>query len=488
MFRRVDGQSEFHIDIDDLSSGEKSVIGLMLPLVEAQVEMLLQERPNTDVVPTFLIDEPEIHLHPSLQVLPIEHLNELAENGTLQSIIATQSPTIVDTLHDESLFVLAPVSAVPDGNQLIPIGRTQPRLEAMRALTGSTHSLTRCRPIVYLEGETPSAKPVSDQRLIEILIPEAKGRVLVSTGGRGAAAKSARDLRAAAAETLAGVPVFALVDRDQGMALDDDNVISWPVAMIENLLLDAEAIWAVLQPHREQVSLSDADSVRSELQRIARNLTADEVRLRVSSLQRPASARFAAQNEEEVSDALESTRQTINRIIDDLAATDGLSDEFRRAREAVDQIAQEGRELEAFRGKEILNAFFDEHVKTVIPGRKAFEYSLAREVGRQPRLQQLVAEPVRRIEHFVPRQLIEVLDAVAGSIGEGEVREQVMHLLGELRQARAEWEADGNVTADFEQLRAEAVKIVAMLPDGAEGKSDISLGAAHLGTRSARPS
>jgi hypothetical protein len=486
LFRRVDGQNESHVEIDDLSSGEKSVIGLMLPLVEAQVELMLEERPRTEVVPTFLIDEPEIHLHPSLQVLLIEVLNELADNGTLQCIIATQSPTIIDALHDESLFVLAPVATVPDGNQLIPIGRTQPRLEAMRALTGSTHLLTRCRPIVYLEGETPSAKPVSDQRLIEILLPEAKGWVLVSTGGRGSAAKSASDLRAAAAETLAGVPVFALVDRDQGTTSDDDHVISWPVSMIENLLLDPDAIWAVLEPHREQISLDGAHNVRAELTRIADDLTDDEVRLRVGSLQRPVSARVGARSEEEIAGALESTRQTINGVIDGLAATDGLPDEFKRARETVDEIVKDRRQLDAYRGKEILNAFFDEHVKAVIPGRKAFEYSLAREAARHPRLAELVTEPVRRIERFVPRKLLEVLDAAVGAIGEGDVGEQVDHLLSALRQARDEWEANGDVTADLEQLRAEAVRISGLVPDGVEGKSEILIGAAHLGTRSAR--
>lgn len=251
LFRRVDGQDEALIDIDELSSGEKSVVGLMLPLVEAEVDLLLGDRLTVETVPTFIIDEPETHLHPSLQVLMIEHLSDLAARGTLQTIVATQSPTIVDALDDESLFILAPVAAVPDGNQLVPIGRTQARLEAMQALTGSTHLLTRCRPIVYLEGEVPAAKPISDQRLIELLVPEAKGWVLVSTGGRGTAVKAATALRQAAVESLPGVPVFALVDSDQAMAADEDHIISWPVAMIENLLLDPDAIWEVLAPHQE---------------------------------------------------------------------------------------------------------------------------------------------------------------------------------------------------------------------------------------------
>jgi hypothetical protein len=79
-----------------------------------------------------------------------------------------------------------------------------------------------------------------------------------------------------------------------------------------------------------------------------------------------------------------------------------------------------------------------------------------------------------------------VLDAAVGAIGEGDVGEQVDHLLSALRQARDEWEANGDVTADLEQLRAEAVRISGLVPDGVEGKSEILIGAAHLGTRSAR--
>ena len=175
MFHRVDGSAEETVELDDLSSGEKAVVGLLLPLVESQVERLLESEPAERPMPTSIIDEPESHLHPALQVLLVEQLAEVAVVGERQFILATQSPTVVDAVDDEALFVLAPRAAVSTGNQLIPIGRSQPKLEAMRSLTGSTHLLTRCRPIIFIEGERPVARPVADQRLIELLIPEARG-------------------------------------------------------------------------------------------------------------------------------------------------------------------------------------------------------------------------------------------------------------------------------------------------------------------------
>jgi hypothetical protein len=132
---------------------------------------------------------------------------------------------------------------VVDGNQFLRVTASQERLEAMRELTGSTHLVTRLRPIVFIEGTRPAPKGTSDQRIVELLMPEAASWVLVPTGSRTEAVKSAKGLRDVAPDSLPGIPVFCLVDADQTTADDPDYAVSWPVAMIENLLLDPEAIW-----------------------------------------------------------------------------------------------------------------------------------------------------------------------------------------------------------------------------------------------------
>jgi ABC-type cobalamin/Fe3+-siderophores transport system ATPase subunit len=250
-FRRIDASDAGGVELDDLSSGEKSAIGLILPTVERQIARLLGDGAEENAVtPTTLIDEPEIHLHPSLQVLLLDYFAGIAARGEAQFILTTHSPTMVDALN-AGLYLMAPLSQVPDGNQLLPLGDAAERLDAMRALTGATHLLTRCRPVVYLEGERPAEKPVSDQRLVEMLIPASAGWVLVASKGQRDAIFSGERLRAALADAVPGFPVFALVDRDQARAQHPDWVITWPVSMVENLLLDADAIWEVLEPHRE---------------------------------------------------------------------------------------------------------------------------------------------------------------------------------------------------------------------------------------------
>ena len=76
IFARSDGVSSVELDLDDLSSGEKAIILLFLPLIEheithfltkleARVDSSIEEQPLPTRV--FIVDEPEQHLHPELQ-------------------------------------------------------------------------------------------------------------------------------------------------------------------------------------------------------------------------------------------------------------------------------------------------------------------------------------------------------------------------------------------------------------------------------------
>jgi predicted ATPase/SAM-dependent methyltransferase len=94
-------------DYSDLSDGEKVLFSFafMLFLHEENNKIPIQES-------IIIIDEPETHLHPLLQVILIKRLkNILRDNGQL--IIATHSIHIISALESEEIFLV-------EDNQLFP--------------------------------------------------------------------------------------------------------------------------------------------------------------------------------------------------------------------------------------------------------------------------------------------------------------------------------------------------------------------------------
>jgi hypothetical protein len=475
LFRRVDGDAIDLVEIDELSSGEKAVIALFLPFLESQIGRLLGDvDAEGEPLATTLIDEPELHLHPVLQISLVEYIRTLTDGGEAQFIVATHSPTILDALKEDELFLLAPLTIVGDGNQFVKVSESEERLEAIRDLTGSTHLVTRCRPVVYVEGDRPDkTKQVADQRLAELLIPEAASWVMVPASGRREAITSAHRLREAAQEGLPGIPVFALVDQDQGLETDPDFAITWPVAMVENLLLDPEGIWDLLVPHRERVPFSAAADVDAELRRIAQDLRADEIRLRAGGGLGPVCVRVDIQDSATVTEALGEAKVEFERRLGALGTEEELTQRVRRATEAVDVILNEGRELEAFRGKEILKRFHDLHNINRLFPYQAFVYEIANRLKGTARLQQLTDRAALRIRRYVPPTLVPALEAAAERLAEIDAGTAAVadEALSNARLARAAWEAAEEDDVDRGHLREELVQVARTLRAG--GVTDV---------------
>ena len=65
-------------------------------------EMLLLENSTNGYVTTLIIEEPEAHLHPQLQLKLLQYLKDL---DTMQIFISTHSPNISSKVHIENLFL-----------------------------------------------------------------------------------------------------------------------------------------------------------------------------------------------------------------------------------------------------------------------------------------------------------------------------------------------------------------------------------------------
>lgn len=273
------GNRELTFDIDQLSSGEKSVISLLLPFVERQAEALASGvvSGQTATTPTVLLDEPELHLHPLLQLQLLEYLRVRASRGEAQFIVATHSTTMLDALRDDELWLLNPPVQSRD-NQLSRLSNDFERLEAARGLTGSTNLLTRAKPVVFVEGERLSRTTTPDVQLIRRLVPETRAWAIVPSGDRAAVIRAVERMRESQL-SLPGMPAFGIVDGDSMAEHPSDRVLAWPVSSIENLLIDPESVSIGLLQALDEAA-PDVAAVRVALEAVLASHEAEEIRIR----------------------------------------------------------------------------------------------------------------------------------------------------------------------------------------------------------------
>lgn len=399
---RPRGTSGEGFDIDELSSGEKAAIALLLPIVERQAEELITPTVlDPHLVPlTMILDEPELHLHPLLQLQMLTYMRKLASEGAVQFILTTHSPTLLDATTEGELFLLSPASLSPD-NQLSQLATSEERLEVARSITGSTHVLTRAKPILFVEGEFERRGVNADSRLMSMLFAETRSWAVVPSNSKRSVIDATRRLRMDGLE-LPGVPVFGLVDADQDVAPEDQFVIAWQVAMIENLLLDPVAIFSALEPFGAQTRATNVDAVTATLARVIDSRFDDEVRLRIKN------------------------QLPVGRLDADPLTLDGLDDTARAdaekwvasvkriattelvegARSAVEAIVANETQAERFHGKRILHAVYDAlQVAEAGVGKSAFALMLAAQDATQERAARLGAKSMNSIRYYFPREL-----------------------------------------------------------------------------------
>lgn len=390
-------------DIDQLSSGEKAAIALLLPLVERQTDQLAAPAwidPGI-VSLTMLLDEPEIHLHPLLQLQVLQYMRTLAAEGAAQFILSTHSPTLLDALDDDELYLVSPATLRPD-NQLSRLTTSHERLEVARELTGSTHLLTRAKPIVFLEGEEERSGISSDTRLVSSLLPDTRSWALVPGRSKREVTTAVQRLRQEGLD-LPGTPVFGIVDADSDKSTSSPYVLSWPVAMVENLLLDAEAIYGALAPFGAQTAAKSVAAVQAVLEHTAASRTTEEVRLRI---QRQLPLGRLTLQPDQMDSASSVAEAESAEWLRRLAELD-LDQLQQAARIEVAAIEQADTRLDRFHGKKILQATYDAlQVNQAGVGRPAFTLMVATQEAALARAARLASSTLVRIRLFFPAGLV----------------------------------------------------------------------------------
>jgi len=373
------------VDLDELSSGEKSIIQMFYPLVERDIKALVREidtgpqnidRPASCV----LIDEPELHLHPNLQVKVLDYLRVLTSEHGTQVIVATHSPTVVEGATFEELFLLRPIDLVqPEDNQLVRIALDEERLVALRSLFGSTHNLTSLQPVIVVEGvgDRNSGQTVADRRLYRALHPGFDKATVISGGGKRECAALARALQRALAGFTAQLKVVALLDKD----IDDGNdeiVKLLPVSMIENLFVDPDVIFEAIESVLDRTSLRTIDDVTNALEQLLTESETREVGRRAAAAL--GSAHFHPPSE--LSEIAERARSFLSEV-QNRFTQEAVESARREAEQAVETIRAAQRRREEFDGKRTLNDFFRHHLQSSTLSRQVFMFYAARRARRR---------------------------------------------------------------------------------------------------------
>ena len=283
------------VDIDDLSSGEKAIIQLFFPLIENRIQARIEQSKGAehDVEDRLseeevcvLMDEPELHLHPNLQGKILDYIRNLAVKEQIQFIIATHSQTIVERASSDELYLLRPAELVQEQeNQLLRVATNEEKLNLMRDTFGSTSNITAMRNILVVEGKKAgiSSKHATDERVFSFLSDRFAQVTIFSGGSKGECIKLAQVLNELLSRDLSNqLRAFALVDRDlTENESTRPNVITLPVSMIENFLVDPQVLWEAISLVRHKTSLHTLTDIDHALDGLLNDLHAHEVQRRV---------------------------------------------------------------------------------------------------------------------------------------------------------------------------------------------------------------
>lgn len=392
----VDGVNE-PIDIDDLSSGEKEVIALFMPLIEREINAILKriekgKTPDLDVMPdtVMVIDEPDLHIHPMLQKRMIEYMRKRSSEDNVQFIIATHSPTIMNEATSEELFVLIERDKAENDNQLRRVLSSQEKLDLFKYVCGDVAILTLGRPIVFIEGKDPKEahKAPSDQRILELLWDGAKAFTFIPMGGREEVEKATIILNQIVTEKLVGFPAYAIVDADLNVAITSpSSILRWEFCTIENALLDPLSIFEVLESYKEKTGLLSKEDVENELLTICKEIAQDEIDKRVKKILPTFRLSFKEKTIEELAKERSKGIETLKQFFSDPDENTRIMEQFQRIMQDVDIMIQNKTALTKFNGKVILGKFHQKRVldKGIGMGFDVFCYSIAEKIGKEGR-------------------------------------------------------------------------------------------------------
>jgi hypothetical protein len=351
-------------DIDDLSSGEKEILYGYLKL-----------RNSTPKQSVILLDEPELHLNPSLlQGFPDFYYRHLGVAQGNQLWLVTHSDTLLRQAIGNSNYRVYHMLSAPagSGNQATEVLLEDDVERAIVDLVGDLAGYQPHAKVVILEGQGEDSFDVT---FVQRLFPEFAKRVNLVSVGYKRRVRDLYDVLQASTSNAGGNRFFAIVDRDS----DDDErndetptVYHWDRYHIENYLLEPAVVReAAASLAGKQLFASEKATVTA-LRNCAKKLVN---RLVLERIQGEVNAEIVGainiKGDPKRTDVVKAMQPSIdgsvkrvNAKYDELTA-EQLSQRAQKIRDELNDAIESGAWRDNFPGRRILTQFVESHLPGV---------------------------------------------------------------------------------------------------------------------------
>lgn len=245
------------IDIDDLSSGEREILNMII--------RFHQLKPKGAII---LLDEADVHLHPDLERRYLEALRRLGKGNQL--FLTTHSPEMMIAAGTDSLYTLLKQPPANGGNQLVRVTKSEELHNVLSEIMGSRGIISINQCIVFIEGEETSL----DREVYEKLYPPSEYNIsFVPAGNSAIVGKIADQVNKLLTESTGFQYYFSIVDSDierfEPDATGGSRLFRLPVYHVENFLLDENKILEVTRAMMaSKCPYTKPDEVITDLQKL----------------------------------------------------------------------------------------------------------------------------------------------------------------------------------------------------------------------------
>ena len=234
---RFSDQSGQELSFEALSSGEQEVIKVLFDVARKDIRHSV-----------IIVDEPELHLHPTLTFKLIETLKSIGDH-TNQFIFLTHSPDLISTYYStgDVYFIDQKENG---GNQAHRLSDLDHQHKEVASLIGQNLGMFAVgKKLVFVEGEKASIDRLAYQKIAQTIDPEI--RILPSGSVQNILALN--NIEEQIRKAIFGIELYMIRDRDglsdeQASMLEKNGRIKCLKRRhIENYFLDDEVLFKVAQ-------------------------------------------------------------------------------------------------------------------------------------------------------------------------------------------------------------------------------------------------